>query len=197
MSQGFALPLKCPELPACGLSAKAAAAPPKDMLSANIRAVINNVIRLFIFSHPLSLIVLNTIGPKSDAWRGMYTLKPHPFCYLRGWGSLFRALCRDPTTFRQPGYLSCGEVHGLCAPASRRVCLSRGAGAPERTSTSILTRRRAIYMPHGHLSGARRDRCMPGSYSLHTNFRECRKGELLRTPLGRSSQNSPATHFGE
>ena len=70
LSQGFALPLKCPEFPACGLSAKAAAAPPKDMLSASIRAVINNVIRLFIFSHPLSLIVLNTISPKRDAYGG-------------------------------------------------------------------------------------------------------------------------------
>jgi hypothetical protein len=70
LSQGFALPLKCPEFPACGLSAKAAAAPPKDMLSASISAVINNVIRLFIFSHPLSLIVLNTIGPKRDAYGG-------------------------------------------------------------------------------------------------------------------------------
>jgi hypothetical protein len=70
LSQGFALPLKCPEFPACGLSAKAAAAPPKDMLSANISAVINNVIRLFIFSHPLSLIVLNTISPKRDAYGG-------------------------------------------------------------------------------------------------------------------------------
>jgi hypothetical protein len=95
LSQGFALPLKCPEFPACGLSAKAAAAPPKDMLSASISAVINNVIRLFISSHPLSLIVLNTISPKRDAWRGMHTLKPHPFCYLRGWGSLFRALYRS------------------------------------------------------------------------------------------------------
>src|SRR5918993_2269909 len=54
LSQGFALPLKCPEFPACGLSAKAAAAPPKDMLSANISAVINNVIRLFIFSPPFA-----------------------------------------------------------------------------------------------------------------------------------------------
>jgi hypothetical protein len=89
-----------------GLSAKAAAAPPKDIDSANISAVINNVIRLFIISHPLSLIVLNTISPKRDAWRGMHTLKRHPFCYLRGWGSLFRALFGDPTTFRQPGYLS-------------------------------------------------------------------------------------------
>jgi hypothetical protein len=54
LSQGFALPLKCPEFPACGLSAKAAAAPPKDIDSASISAVINNVIRRFIFSHPLS-----------------------------------------------------------------------------------------------------------------------------------------------
>ena len=67
LSQGFALPLKCPELPACGLSANAAAAPPNDMVSANISAVINNEMRFFIFSHPLSLIVLNTIGPKRDA----------------------------------------------------------------------------------------------------------------------------------
>jgi hypothetical protein len=77
------------------LSAKAAAAPPKDIDTASISAVINNIIRLFIFSHPLSLIVLNTIGPERDAWRGMHTLKPHPFCYLRGWGSLFRALYRS------------------------------------------------------------------------------------------------------
>src|SRR5918993_2295620 len=69
LSQGFALPLKCPEFPACGLSAKAAAAPPKDIESASISAVINKVIRRFIFSHPLSLIVLGTIGPKRDARR--------------------------------------------------------------------------------------------------------------------------------
>ena len=56
LSQGFALPLKCPEFPACGLSAKAAAAPPKDIDSASISAVINKVIRRFIFSHPLSLL---------------------------------------------------------------------------------------------------------------------------------------------
>ena len=42
-------------------------------------------------------------------------------------------------------------------------------------------------MPNGHLSGARRDSCMPGGYSLRTNFRERRKGELLRTPYRRSS----------
>ena len=48
LSQGFALPSKCPEFPACGLSAKAAAAPPNDMVSANMSAVINNVTR-FLF----------------------------------------------------------------------------------------------------------------------------------------------------
>jgi hypothetical protein len=90
LSQGFALPLKCPEFPACGLSAKAAAAPPKDMLSANIRAVINNVIRLFIFSHPLSLIVLNTIGPKREThMEGEAHAKAPPLLLcVRGWGSL-------------------------------------------------------------------------------------------------------------
>jgi hypothetical protein len=56
------------------------------MLSASISAVINNVIRLFISSHPLSLIVLNTISPKRDAWRGMHTLKPHPLLLSEGVG---------------------------------------------------------------------------------------------------------------
>jgi hypothetical protein len=90
LSQGFALPLKCPEFPACGLSAKAAAAPPKDMLSASISAVINNVIRLFIFSHPLSLIVLNTISPKRETHMEgeAHAMKPHPFCYVLGGGAL-------------------------------------------------------------------------------------------------------------
>jgi hypothetical protein len=117
------------------LSAKATAAPPKDMLSASISAVINNVIRLFISSHPLSLIVLNTIGPKRDAYGGEAHAKAPPLLLSQGWGSLFRArsLGRDPTTVWQPGYLCSGEVHGLCAPALRRVCLYRGAEAPERT----------------------------------------------------------------
>jgi hypothetical protein len=151
-----------------GVSAKAAAAPPKDIDSANIRAVINNVIRLFIFSHPLSLT-----HPKAPS-----------LLLSQGVGALSLGLSigRDSTTIRQPGYLSCGEVHRLCAPASRRVCLYRGAAAPERTSTSILTRRLAIHVPDGYLSGARRASCMPGSYSL--------LGELLRTPATRSSSQS-------
>src|SRR5919107_5648400 len=34
--------------------------------------------------------------------------------------------------------------------------------------------------------------CMPGGYSLHANFRERRKDELLRTPCLRTSENSPS-----
>jgi hypothetical protein len=62
-------------------------------------------------------------------------LSPTLLLYVGGWGSLSLGLsvCGDPTTVRQPGYLSDGETHRLCAPASRRVCLYRGAGAPERT----------------------------------------------------------------
>jgi hypothetical protein len=83
LSHGFALPLKCPEFPACGLSAKAAAAPPKDIDSASISAVINNVIRLFIFSPPFAHSPQHH-RPKERRMEGRHTLKPHPFCYLRG-----------------------------------------------------------------------------------------------------------------
>jgi len=104
--------------------------------------------------------------------------KAPPFCYVLGGGALSLGLSMcvvTPPPFRQPGYLSSSrEVHGLCAPASRRVCLYRGAGAPERTPTILLSRMRVIYMPHGHLSGPRRAICMPGDYSLHTNFPERR-----------------------
>src|SRR5919107_6381676 len=79
LSQGIALPLKCPEFPACGLSAKAATLP-NDIVSAIASAAINNVMRFLIFSHPLSLIVLITIGPKRDAWRAKaHAIKPAPF----------------------------------------------------------------------------------------------------------------------
>jgi hypothetical protein len=54
LSQGFALPLKCPEFPACGLSAKAATLP-NDMVSANMSAATNKVMRFLIPSHPLSV----------------------------------------------------------------------------------------------------------------------------------------------
>ena len=38
----------------------------------------------------------------------------------------------------------------LCAPASRRVCLYRYAGAPALVRTSLLRWRRPNYMPPGH-----------------------------------------------
>ena len=44
-------------------------------------------------------------------------------------------------------------------------------------------------MPNGHLSGARRACCMPGGYSLYTNFRERRKGEVRRIPIPRTPVN--------
>jgi hypothetical protein len=63
-----------------------------------------------IFSHPLSLIVLNTISPKRETHMEgeAHAMKPHPFCYVLGGGALSLGLSigRDPTTFRQPGYLS-------------------------------------------------------------------------------------------
>jgi hypothetical protein len=82
----------------------------------------------------------------------MHTVKPHPLSLCGEWGSLGGSLYSAPTTVRQPGYLPPGEVHGLCAPASRRVCLYRIARAPERTVTIIRARWCEIHMPHGHLS---------------------------------------------
>jgi hypothetical protein len=56
-------------------------------------------------------------------------MKPHPFAMLGG-GALSVV---TPPPFGSPATSRRREVHGLCAPASRRVCLCRGAGAPERT----------------------------------------------------------------
>jgi hypothetical protein len=43
------------------------------MLSAITTAAINNERRFLIPSHPLSLIAVNTIGPRRDACRGSST----------------------------------------------------------------------------------------------------------------------------
>jgi hypothetical protein len=45
----------------------AKATPDTDMLKAITTAAISNVMRFRIFSHPLSLIVLDIIGPRRDA----------------------------------------------------------------------------------------------------------------------------------
>ena len=77
------------------------------MVSANISAVINNEMRFFIFSHPLSLIVLNTIGPKRDARRGAEAHgEAPPLSLCEGVGLSLGLFYRDPTTVRQPGHLS-------------------------------------------------------------------------------------------
>jgi hypothetical protein len=60
------------------------ATPDTDMLSAITSAAINNVMRFLIPTHPLSLArVLNTIGPRRDAWREeANAIKPHPLRYV-------------------------------------------------------------------------------------------------------------------
>src|SRR5215211_5358913 len=112
---------------------------------------------------------------------------PHSFLRVRVAPSRSVAV---PTTVRQPGYLSPrSEVHGLCAPASRRVCLSPGAGAPAHLRTIVLT-------------GGGEDICHMAIYlelrwaRLYARQRFLRS-ELLRTPSFGSSQNSPSTHLGE
>ena len=50
------------------------------------------------------------------------------------------------------------EAHRLCAPASRRVCLYRDAGAPTLVRTIIPTWRPLAYRPHGHFSQPRQAR---------------------------------------
>src|SRR5919112_1912138 len=122
-----------------------AATVPKDITSANISAVINNVMRFLIASHPLSLVAFNNSGPKRERhMEGRDTRLSPTLCYVGGRGSLFRALCvyRDPTTVRQPGYLSSRrEVHRLCAPASRRACPFRRAAGPDAASATYSCER--------------------------------------------------------
>src|SRR5215217_4133946 len=62
------------------------ATPDTDMLSAIMSAAINNVMRFLICSHPLSLIVDNTIGPKRDAWREQAHAKAPPLLLSQGVG---------------------------------------------------------------------------------------------------------------
>src|SRR5215208_2718947 len=59
------------------------------------------------------------------------------------------------------------EAHRLCVPASQRVCLCRGTGAPalvRKIVTIVLTWKRPAYRPHGHFLNVSRLGCMPGSY---------------------------------
>jgi hypothetical protein len=47
---------------------------------------------LHLLSPPLAHSPQHHRPKERRIWRGRHTLKPHPFFYLRGWGSLFRAL---------------------------------------------------------------------------------------------------------
>ena len=65
------------------------ATPDTDMLSAITSAAINNVMRFLIYSHPLSLTrVLNTIGPRRDAWWAEAEAKAPPLSLCVGGGAL-------------------------------------------------------------------------------------------------------------
>jgi len=50
--------------------------------------------------------------------------RPHGTLFTEALRGSHRYIERKP--FRQPGYLRQAEVQGLCAPASRRVCLFVG-----------------------------------------------------------------------
>src|SRR5829696_6897687 len=73
-----------------------------------------------------------------DAWRGQaHAIKPHPFAMLGG-GALSLGLCRDPTTVRQPGYLSSLEERpmGFAPPPHGGFAF---IAAPERQSARGLS----------------------------------------------------------
>src|SRR5215217_9089651 len=123
--------------PAGALAANAATLP-KDIVSAIASAAINNVMRFLIASHPLSLVAFNNTGPKRETHGGRrHTLKPHPLL-RRGAGlSLQGSLCvLTPPPFGNPATpLSRRRgARRLCAPALQRVCLYRGAEAPDVAS---------------------------------------------------------------
>src|SRR5215211_8901603 len=65
----------------------------------------------------------------------------------------------------------------LCVPASQRVCLSRGTGAPALVRTIVLTWRPSGYRPHGHFSQCKQARLYARWLFLASNFRE-RTGEV-------------------
>jgi hypothetical protein len=113
--------------------------------------------------------------PKERRMEGEASDEAPPLSLCEGVGLSLGLFYRDPTTVRQPGHLSnIREAHGLCAPASRRVCPYRGARAPERTKTIVLTRSCWMHLPHGHLSQA-------SWSSLYAGWLSSRD-ELPRTP---------------
>ncbi len=85
----------------------------------------------------------------------------------------------------------------LCAPASRRVCLYRGTGAPALVRTIVtivLDSKRPAYRSHSHFSQRKQARLYARSLFLASNFLEPRKLEvqLRRNRKRRTSENSPS-----
>jgi hypothetical protein len=79
-------------------------------------------------------------GPKRETHEGCrHTMKPHPFRYVLGGEALSQGLCVGivtPPPFGSPA-TPLSRRRGalrLCAPALQRVCLSRGAEAPDAAS---------------------------------------------------------------
>src|ERR687889_1247148 len=93
--------------------------------------------RFLISTHPLSLLFLNTIGPKRDAWRGSHTLKPHPFRCVWGWGSLRRAFSIvTPPPFGSPATSLLERPMGFAPPPHGGFAF---IAAPQRQSARDLS----------------------------------------------------------
>jgi hypothetical protein len=123
---------------------------------------------LHLLSPPIAHSAQHHRPKERDVRRGRHTLKPHPFCYVLGGGALSLGLSLSWPHHLSAAWLplSCGEVHGLCAPASQRVRPYRDARASALVRTILPTWRRPTYRPHGHFSQCLgRLGCMPGSYS--------------------------------
>jgi hypothetical protein len=73
-------------------------------------------------------------------------------------------------------------------PASQRVWLYRGAGAPALVRTIVLTWSPPVYRPDVHLSEGRLASLYAWRRFLRMNFVELRKSEvrLLRIPFSRT-----------
>ena len=72
------------------------------------------------------------------------------------------------------------EALGLCVPASQRVYLCRGTGAPAFVRKIVLTWRRTAYRPHSHFPQRKQARLYARWLFLASNFLELRRGEVVR-----------------
>src|SRR5215210_3706504 len=77
---------------------------------------------------------------------------PAPFFLVKG-GASRASIVLTPPPFGSPA--ACPpllkQAHGLCAPASRQVCLYRDAGAPAPMNAMVQKWRRPVHWSGGHL----------------------------------------------